>query len=259
MRTLRRRALLALALPLRTTAAGAALPAFCHPLPPLSFEQDGQTTGLAVDLLRRMADLAGLQAGVVLQPRLRAEKSFLDTPGGLLFPLARLPEREGRFRWVGPILPRRVGVYSLGARSDIRFRGLQQLDGLRVGATAGTATMEQLLAEGLKPGRELEVAPSYETAVRKLLAGRMDLLVIGDINLYWQLHLLREPAERVREVGVLDASTDYCFGLRPDGDAALADALQRALEQLRRNGSLDKLKQAYGMPSGLHAAPASGL
>jgi polar amino acid transport system substrate-binding protein len=249
---LRRRPLVALAAGRGRLAAAARapLPAFCHPLPPLSFEHEGQVAGLAADLLRRMAELAGLDLSLALQPRLRAEKSFLETPGSLLFPLARLPEREGRFRWVGPILPRRVGIYSLSPRSDIRFRGLQQLDGLRVGATAGTATLEQLLAEGLKPGRELEVAPSYEASVRKLLAGRMDLLVIGDLNLYWQLHQLREPADRVREVAVLDASADYSFGLRVDADPAPAEALQRALDQLRRGGAVERFKQAYGLPAG---------
>jgi polar amino acid transport system substrate-binding protein len=248
---LRRRPLLALAtaLPLRAMAGRAPLTSFCHALPPLSFEQDGQLTGLAVDLLRRMAELAGLELSLALQPRLRAEKSFLDTPASLLFPLARLPERENRYRWVGPILPRRVGIYSLSQRTDIRFRGLRQLEGLRVGATAGTATLEQLLAEGLKPGKEIEVSPSYEASVRKLVAGRMDLLVIGDLNVYWQLQQMREPPDRIREVAVLDAGTDYCFGLRVDGDPAQADALQRALEQLRRNGSIERLRQAYGLPA----------
>lgn len=249
---LRRRPLLALAatLPLPAVAARTPLPAFCHALPPLSFEQDGQVTGLAVDLLRRMAETAGLELSLALQPRLRAEKSFLDTPGSLLFPLARLPERENRYRWVGPVLPRRVGIYSLAHRTDVRYRSLHQLDGLRVGATAGTATLEQLLGEGLKPGKELEVSPSYEASVRKLLAGRMDLLVIGDLNIYWQLQQMREPADRIREVAVLDASVDYSFGLHLDGDAAPAEALQRALDQLRRNGAIERVKQAYGLPAG---------
>ena len=249
---LRRRPLLTLAaaLPLPVAAARMSLPAFCHALPPLSFEQDGQVTGLAVDLLRRMAEQAGLELSLALQPRLRAEKSFLETPGSLLFPLARLPERENRYRWVGPVLPRRVGIYSLAQRTDIRYRGLHQLDSLRVGATAGTATLEQLLGEGLKPGQELEVSPSYEASVRKLLAGRMDLLVIGDLNIYWQLQQMREPADRIREVAVLDASVDYSFGLHLDGAAAPADALQRALDQLRRSGAVERVKQAYGLPTG---------
>lgn len=249
---LRRRPLLTLAasLPLPAAAARALLPAFCHALPPLSFEQDGQVSGLAVELLRRMAETAGLELNLALQPRLRAEKSFVDTPGSLLFPLARLPERENRYRWVGPILPRRVGIYSLRQRTDIRYRGLHQLDGLRVGATAGTATLEQLLAEGLKPDKELEVSPSYEASVRKLLAGRMDLLVIGDLNIYWQLQQMKEASDRIREVAVLDASVDYSFGLHLDGDAAPAEALQRALDQLRRSGAVERIKQAYGLPAG---------
>lgn len=222
--------------------------AFGHALPPLSFEQEGKPTGLAVELLQRMAELAGMDLNLAMQPRLRAEKSFVETPGSLLFPLARLPERENRYRWVGPVLPRRVGIYSLSTRTDIRFRSIQQLDGLRLGATAGTATLEQLLAEGLKPGKELEVSPSYDASVRKLLAGRMDLLVIGDLNAYWQLKQLQEPPERIKEVAVLDASADYCFGLRLEAEAAQAEALQKALDQLRRGGLIEKLKRAYGLP-----------
>lgn len=248
---LRRRLFLALATALSLPAEGARAPlqAFGHALPPLSFDQEGKPAGLAVELLQKMAELAAMDLSLALQPRLRAEKSFVEAPGSLLFPLARLPERENRYRWVGPVLPRRVGIYSLSTRTDIRFRSLQQLDGLRLGATAGTATLEQLVAEGLKPGKELEVSPSYDASVRKLLAGRMDLLVIGDLNAYWQLRQLQEPPERIKEVAVLDASADYCFGLHLDAEPAQAEALQKALEQLRRNGTLERLRRSYGLPA----------
>ncbi|MEJ6003129.1 substrate-binding periplasmic protein [Paucibacter soli] len=248
---LKRRQLLglpALMGPISAQAAAAQLQAFAHALPPLAFEQDGQLTGLAVDLLRRMASTLGMQLELLLQPRLRAEKSFQDAPESLLFPLARLPEREGRFRWVGPYMPRRVALFRLRSRGDIRYRGLQQLDGMRIGVTSGTATLEQLLAAGLKPGQDLELAPSYDANVRKLLAGRMDLLAIGELNLFWQLRLMQESPERVKAVAVLDESADYCFGLHPEADPALAAKLQQAFDQLQRNGTVSALKRSYGLP-----------
>jgi polar amino acid transport system substrate-binding protein len=247
---LSRRPLLALGamLPLAAQASHTPLPAFGHPLPPLAFEHDGVPAGIAVNLLKEIAAMAGVSLDLELQPRLRAEQSFHETPDSLLFPLARLPEREQQFRWVGPVLPRRVAVYRLAKRRDIHWNGLHQLGGMRLGATAGTATLAQLLADGLRPGKELDVAPSYYASVRKLLAGRMDLLVIADLNMYWQLRLLRESPERIHEVAVLDASTDYYFGLRLESPPERAEALQRALDQLRRSGRLDALKRSYALP-----------
>ncbi|MDM4768386.1 transporter substrate-binding domain-containing protein [Pelomonas sp. SE-A7] len=253
----RRRSLL-IALPLlpasaRQARAGAppvALQAFAHPLPPLAFEQEGQVSGLATELLREMARRAGLPLAIALQPRLRAEKSFAEQTHSLLYPLARLPEREGRFRWIGPILPRRVQIYRLAERTDIRFQGLRQLNGLTVGAMTGSATMEQLLQLGLGPGKELDLATSYEVCMRKLLAGRTDLVVMGDLNAYWQLRQQGEASARIVAVGELDQPpADYAFGLRPDASDALQQQLQTQLDALRRSGHVEQLKQRFGLPA----------
>ena len=131
------------------------LQGFTENLPPLNYAGGpAGADGFSVELLRLMAGEAGLSLDIQVQPWIRAMRSASEANNTVLFSLARLPEREALFQWVGPISERRIVIYRLKRRSDIRFSSLEQLNGLhglRIGAVRESATAKRLLALGLLP------------------------------------------------------------------------------------------------------------
>ena len=249
---IRRRTLLALAggaLLATTPARGqatATLRGFTENLPPLNYEEHGRAQGFSVELLRLMAAEAGQGLEIEVLPWTRAVLAASQTPQSLLFSLTRTPERETQYQWLGPIGPRRIVIYRLDSRADIRpAAALSQLKGLKLGAVRDSATARQLLADGLRPDEDLEWARDDETNLRKLLARRMDLIVMLDWAAAWHLRRQRLPYATLTPVLAYDTDKSYWYGLPPDTDPALLQRLRAALDQLKRDGRYERLRQRY--------------
>lgn len=231
----------------------APLQAFTEHLPPLNFQDEaGQTAGFSSELLRMMAAQARLELDIQVQPWPRAVQAAAAQSNSILYSLTRLPERVGKYRWVGPISERRIMLYSLSKRRDIPalkdlkdLRELPQLRGLKVGVVRESAAARQLQSEGLRAGEELELALDDGSNLRKLLASRMDLIVLLDWAAAWHLKQLRLDYSTLRPVLELDTRHSYWYGLHPDSDDRVVLALQAALDQLRRDGRYARLRQRY--------------
>lgn len=223
-----------------------ALKAYTEHLPPLNYlDASGQAQGFSVDLLRLIAAEAELPLDIELMPWPRAASAARAGPGSLLFSLTRTPARERQYQWLGPIGPRRLVVYRLSSRKDIQLSSLRELGGLRLGVVRESAALGRLLADGLRPGRELELALDDAGNLRKLQAGRMDLMLMLDWAAAWNLQQLKLPPDLLSPVLDYDSSHSYWYGLHPDTDPALLRRLQLALDRLRKDGRMARLRQRY--------------
>lgn len=215
-------------------------------LPPLNYQDEqGVAQGFSVELLQLMAARAGLDFGCKVLPWQRAMQAAETEADTVLFSLTRTPEREGRFQWVGPITQRRILVYKLASRTDLTMTRLTELGNGRIGVVRDSAADLALQATGLRPNIELEHGLDDATNLRKLLAGRMDYIVLLDWAAAWNLRQLQLPYDTLQPVLEQDASKSYWYGLRPDADPVMVKGLQAALDALRRDGRYEKLRQRY--------------
>lgn len=221
------------------------LVAFTENLPPLNYAEAGEASGFSTELLRLMSAEAGVRLRIEVLPWQRSVQEAARRADSVLFSLVRTPEREHQYRWVGPISARRILVYRLRHRTDVRPANLKQLNGLRLGVSRDSAAARQLLADGLRPEQELELGLDDATNLRKLLAGRMDLIVMLDWAAAWHLRELKLPYSTLTPVLSMDVDKAYWFGLPADSDPAVARRLQVALDRLRRDGRYERLRQQY--------------
>lgn len=238
-------ALLGSPLPVLATSAGPALLGFTENLPPLNYLDESGPQGFSVELLRLMSAGVGLPLELQVLPWQRAMQQAESQPGSVLFSLTRTPEREAQFQWVGPIAPRRVLLYRLASRTELKLSQLDELGTARIGVVRDSAADRHLQSLGLKPGVQLELGLDDATNVRKLLAGRMEFAVLLDWAAIWNLRQLHRPDDTLQPVLELEVSRSYWFGLRPDADPALVRRLQAELDALKRDGRYDKLRQRY--------------
>lgn len=222
-----------------------ALQAFGENFAPLSFLEGKEPRGFSCDLLRLMAAQAGLPLRIAIVPWQRALQDATTQPASVLMSMVRLPEREAHFHWVGPIASRRLMIYRLARRGDIRATELAGLRGLRVGVTRESAAAAQLMAAGLRPGTDLELGLDDSQNLRKLLAGRMDVIAMLDWGARWQLRQAGLPASTLTAVLPLDVEQPYWYGLPVEGDAAVARRLQQSLDGLRRDGRYEQLRRRW--------------
>ncbi|MBC3375570.1 ABC transporter substrate-binding protein [Pseudomonas sp. SWRI92] len=203
-----------------------------------NFAQDENIHGIAVDIVREIFKRADITYSLTLRfPWERIYKLALENPGYGVFVMARLPEREKLFKWVGPIGP---DDWVMLAKTDskITLDSLDQARQYKIGAYKGDAIAETLAKQGLNP---IVVLRDQDNA-RKLMNGQIDLWATGD------------PAGRylARQEGVSDLRTVLRFNsaelylaLNKDVPDEVVARLQNALDELRKEGAVDAIMARY--------------
>ncbi|WP_062379422.1 substrate-binding periplasmic protein [Pseudomonas abietaniphila] len=203
-----------------------------------NFAQESNIQGIAVEIVRATFKRAGIGYNMTLRfPWDRIYKLALEKPGYGVFVTARLPEREKLFKWVGPIGP--DDWIMLGkADSPIQLNTLDDARQYRIGAYKGDAIAEELGRQGLNPILVL----SDKDNAKKLVDGQIDLWATGD------------PAGRylARQEGVTGLKTVLRFNsaelflaLNKDTPDEVVNKLQTALDQLRKEGTVDSILGRY--------------
>jgi polar amino acid transport system substrate-binding protein len=203
-----------------------------------NFAQDENIDGIAVDIVREMFKRADITYSLTLRfPWERIYKIALDKPGYGVFVMARLPDREKLFKWVGPIGPD-DWIMLAKADSKITLDTLNDARKYKIGAYKGDAIAETLAKQGLKP---VVVLRDQDNA-KKLVNGQIDLWATGD------------PAGRylARQDGVTGLKTVLRFNSaelylalnRNVPDDAVAK-LQAALDQMRKDGVVEEIMARY--------------
>lgn len=203
-----------------------------------NFAQEENIRGIATELVREMYRRAGIPYSMTLRfPWDRIYKLALSNPGYGVFVTARLPEREQSFKWVGPLGP---DDWIMLARADspIILETLDQARPYRIGAYKGDAIAQSLAERDMRP----IVALRDQDNAGKLLGGQIDLWATGD------------PAGRylARLEGVTGLKTvlrfnsaELSLALNKETPQEVVDSLQRALDDMRREGVVDRVFADY--------------
>lgn len=236
-------AVAALLFPAFTVAA--TFKAYAEVLPPLNFAENGRVGGFASELLQMIAADAGHTVQLELMPWVRAYRTVKQQPGSALYSIVRNPEREQLFRWVGPIAPRRIMVYTLATRTDVVARKQADLLRYRHGVLAASSAASRLQQLGV-PAAQLEYGQSDEVNLKKLLLGRADTVLMLDWAMQWQRQQQQLDPARIRPVWTLDQRYQYWFAFNKKTDPAVLRSLQQALERIKADGRLAALLRRYG-------------
>lgn len=233
------------ALLLSGVACSTQLVALTEDLPPLNYKEDGIVTGYSTELLKAMASESGHELSVTMLPWPRAYRTTLAHRNIILYSLVRTEEREPLFAWIGPISPRKIFLFRLRQRKDVHVATLADARKYRIGAVYEMAATKALVRRGFSFQAELDGAPNDESNVRKLFAGRVDLILALDWSAYFYAKKYgHKPADLVPEI-LVDDSHAYYFGMRKDSDPAIVGRLTDALEKARADGLTDRLRKKY--------------
>lgn len=223
-------------------------------------EDFAQPPGLLVDWMRNaLGQLGCLERAEMLRLPVRRLRAMIEAgqidvvagvgEGGPIAALLALPPREGRRGEFDFSLG--MVEYVLYARrgSGIGWDG-QMLTGLpadaRVGVTASTRT--EMLAK--ERGWPVEAAPSHESALLKVAAGRTPLLLMHS---YFADDRLRRDAQLARQIERLSPAVErrHLFvGVAPALARGAKGFTQRLWRALCRESALAKADGACRLPAG---------
>ncbi|MEM6824387.1 MAG: transporter substrate-binding domain-containing protein, partial [Pseudomonadota bacterium] len=158
----------------------------------------------------------------------RAIGSARKKPATCVFSTFRTPDREADFIWIGPLSEDR-SLLIKAADSDITLERLEDALAYSVGTQTGEFTVGILEAAGFQ---HVEQAPSMADALRKLLAGRNDLMAVPELY----FNGLLEDGVPVASVYALPA-LEVALACNPQTDPAHVTAMRTAMESIIADGT----------------------
>lgn len=229
-------------------AGAATLLAVTTELPPF---QSAQGWGIALQEARELARRNGDTLEIRFLPWPRALQIARNTPNVLIFSLPRSEAEGPDYGWVGEIAPNDVTFWKLSRRTDIQLNDLNDARRWQLGVTEGDSLTLYLLGHGFKPGRNLQSASDDLTNIRKLFAGRIDLLPFANRlvlrNLALGVGLNPQWLTPALELPQLSGHLYLAFS--PGSDPKRTRRYALAYHAMRTEGFLRRERQMLGLPT----------
>jgi polar amino acid transport system substrate-binding protein len=139
-----------------------------------SFLRDGRVAGPASEIVEATLQRAGLDDyRLAIYPWARAYDIAQQEPNVLIYLIARTPERESLFKWVGEITRIDYHFYKLRDQQDVVVPDLAAAKNYSVGVLRDDVRHQYLLAEGFT---RLVVSAQNSDNFRKLLNRQVQLV-----------------------------------------------------------------------------------
>ncbi len=144
--------------------------------PPFNFQENGIMNGISIDLLEKIlnkmhSDLN--QSDIKLLPWYQGYQDALKERNVVFFSVARLPELESSFKWVGPISPTQTVVFAMRDR-PIKINSPADMNKYKVGVVRGSAEQLLLTRIGVN-AKNLVQEDDADTIIKMLKNGSIDI------------------------------------------------------------------------------------
>ncbi len=204
--------------------------------PPYSFYRDGRLAGIAVDLVNALVARTGYKGGTKLMPWRRAIEYAEDHPV-VLFPFARMPYREKKYRWIGPIM---VDSFVFGVRSSDKtpFTDLDDFKTIQIGAERSTPGAVRLALLGFE---KIQTVSTDRFNAKKLIVGRrIDAWYSTHLIMQYTLEMAGINRNQLR-IAYKDMDIEMYIGasLRVSGQTVAQ--WQKNLDEMKENGQYQQI------------------
>jgi len=180
------------------------------------------------------------RAGIDYEMTLRFPWNRLQTlaeqkPGFAVFSLSRTPEREPKYKWVGPLSEIQIVLLKMPG-SPIQLANLDDAKKYSIGSKDGSVGSQYLINRGFELHNSLIKAPD------KLKAGKFDLWATTNPSGDYEA---MQAGIGALEVALTLNRVDLYLALNKETPDEVIQKLQRTLDQMKQEGLLQKATQRY--------------
>ena len=211
---------------------------------PYNYSEDGALKGFSVEIVRAIAQSLNADIDIQLMPTMRAKASLESKRRTMLISMLRTPERETKYKWIGPLGDSSIYFYKRKGNL-LEVSTLEDTKKVRaICSRHGGVTTSKLQAAGFT---NIEASASDGNAVyRMLIFGRCDLAVsdspLGVIHLLKQMNYSLDAV--VQTPVKLITSPIYIACSKDISDAEIA-RWQAALDKLKASGAFQAILKKY--------------
>jgi polar amino acid transport system substrate-binding protein len=216
-------------------------------LPPFNYTDNGKLVGFSTEVVEAVLKEVGIQGVFSSMAWARAYDTALTGENILIYSIARSPQREKLFKWVGVVAPTDNYIFALRERG-IKLTTLEEAKKYKIGTVNEDIREQYLVSKGFVKGENLQPSTRFPLMYDKLKAGRIDLCPVLDVVL---LDLARRNGddaeklfERVLTLPEIGRDGTYmAFGANTSD--ALVERFRKGLDTLKKNGTYAVIKKRW--------------
>ncbi|WDP89466.1 MAG: ABC transporter substrate-binding protein [Desulfobacter sp.] len=215
-------------------------------MPPYNYEHPStrNAQGFTVDVLKGMLKRTGIapENGLILVlPWARGYRLVQKQKNAMLFSMTKSKERIPLFKWVGPVAKREIWLWKNKTRLDIAVKSIEDAKLYSVGGVYDFASSQWLRQQGFR----VEMTTSIEQNWRKLFLNRIDMVSALELEAAFNMKKLGKPFGVLKRLIRIDSRYDYYFALNKETDDEIVIKLQKALNDMKSDGTYESLKLNY--------------
>ena len=206
--------------------------------PPYNFTKDGVITGAAVEQAELIMKALGTPYALEILPWARALSLAESQPWTCVFTTGHDEERDKRFKWVEPLLVDRM-VMLRKKSSGINPATIEEAKRFTIGTQRGDFSGTFLQKHAFP---KIDLATDMETTVKKLLAGRIDLMMTSEKT----FETMRDEGKALEPALLLEGKL-YGFACNRSLPDSVVGGMQTQLEKLIADGTQERIFAKYGI------------
>lgn len=228
--------------------------------PPYVMNTDYGAQGLTVDIVSVAFARMGQAVSIRFFPIARGQQKLIDGEVDAFFSIKKTPEREQSMLFAKHALMQQNYVFFARKNAPWRYDGtFASVRGALIGvvnATSYGASFDAAVRSGVLP--RIDVATDHLTNYRKLIAGRVDLVISSELVGRHYLAEL-EGGETIGVVGpTIETTRSYLAFSRKRDHRAIAARFDEVLASMERDGTLARLYREYGVEPATEANSLTG-
>jgi len=201
-------------------------------------------TGISIEIVQAIQKQVGDGNAIKVLPWSRGLKLLAKNKNSALFSTARTPERESKYKWVGPLSKLEM-VFFKKAGSSVNIHSMDDARKIvKIGVTKNVATHEILTSMGFT---NLDVMKSGadEKNIKRLIKGRVDVwptAYYAGIYSAKKMGVL-EQIEAIPNVSIMSGHLYIAFN--KETDTQIIHQWQSALDRLKSDGVVGAILKKY--------------
>lgn len=208
--------------------------------PPFNYSEGGKLTGLSTDVMMELAKRVGHSSEFEMLPWARGYNLIQKKSGQILFSMTRTEAREELFKWVGPVASNKWVLFAK-KDSGLTIASLEDAKKVKkIGTYKEDAAETFLKEEGFT---NLDSVVNDELNVPKLMAGRIDLWIVGELQGIYKAKAKGVADDLEKVMDIKDTQLYIAFS-KDTADEDIAK-WQKALDDMKADGSYDTILKKY--------------
>ncbi len=200
---------------------------------PFNYQEDGNATGISVELLESIFKDAGVnrsRADVRIAPLSECLQVAQNNTSTVVFSIILTPEREPLYKWAGPFTKASFVLYA-PMRSNISISSSKDLNKYLIGVVNASIENDLLASQGVNKSQIVN-GQTPEDLLRMMEEGQIDLWATGDLAGRYQMLQTSEDPNAYEIVYTL-SENDFYYIFSKDVPDTLVSAFQQAIETVR--------------------------